>query len=234
MTHKPHIIALLLAAASLLALTAACNDNGDDDPTAGLGNFRYDVVTYDGYADGNASFTYLSAGDGPSVSLQGPLKSEPKLTGGQRVLLNYVPQSQKQGALTPATQQVRINGISTINNDSLRYADKARIDTVVRQAIRLESLWRTGAYINLRGQVLYTGKPRQFYLLMDKATWHTRKVQCYLVNNPQGAGTYHWRTFYASFYVGAAWRLNTCQELVMNINDVISPERTSYSFTKTQ
>ncbi|MGM9835601.1 MAG: hypothetical protein ACI30L_02460 [Muribaculaceae bacterium] len=218
----------ILLSVSLLAIAlAACSD--DNEPSGEKqDSFRYDVVTYDGYADGVAQFTFIPRLDAPEITYVGRLGKQPEIKEGQRVLLNYFVPAEASGS----KQDVIINGVSAIFSDTLRFAEKQRIDTISREAIRLASVWRTGNYINLHAEVEYTGKPRWFYMLMDKATWNSDTVDCYLVHNTFGATKYFWRQTYASFYVGGAWKKQSCCALRVHINDNVFPDTKTYCFGK--
>ena len=218
----------ILLSVSLLAIAlAACSD--DNEPSGEKqDSFRYDVVTYDGYADCVAQFTFIPRLDAPEITYVGRLGKQPEIKEGQRVLLNYFVPAEASGS----KQDVIINGVSAIFSDTLRFAEKQRIDTISREAIRLASVWRTGNYINLHAEVEYTGKPRWFYLLMDKATWNSDTVDCYLVHNTFGATKYFWRQTYASFYVGGAWKTQSCCALRVHINDNVFPDTKTYCFGK--
>ena len=139
---------ILLLVALLATVLVACSD--DNEPSdEKQDNFRYDVVTYDGFSDGVAQFTFIPRLDAPEITYVGRMSENPKIKAGQRVLLNYFVPAEAKGA----KQDVIINGVSAIFSDTLRYADKQRIDTISREAIRLSSVWRTGNYINLHAEV---------------------------------------------------------------------------------
>ena len=222
MTKRLSYILLLLMT---LAATACDSDKQVDSVQD---SFRFDMVTYDGYADGVAQFTFIPRLDAPEITYVGRLGKQPEIKEGQRVLLNYFVPAEASGS----KQDVIINGVSAIFSDTLRFAEKQRIDTISREAIRLASVWRTGNYINLHAEVEYTGKPRWFYMLMDKATWNSDTVDCYLVHNTFGATKYFWRQTYASFYVGGAWKKQSCCALRVHINDNVFPDTKTYCFGK--
>ena len=78
----------ILLSVSLLAIAlAACSD--DNEPSGEKqDSFRYDGVTYDGYADGVAQFTFIPRLDAPEITYVGRLGKQPEIKEGQRVLLN--------------------------------------------------------------------------------------------------------------------------------------------------
>ena len=219
-----------ILSALCIAALAACSDfNQDSEPQL---EFRYDMVTYNGYSNGIAEFDNIYRNDSRTVTLRGQWAKKPDLESGARVLLSYLNQGQETTLECKALQNISINSISKATTDTLRMANKARIDTLRKDDIRLLSLWRTGNYINLQGEVEHTGKPRFFYLLMDKATADNDTVDCYLINDPLDNTIYYWRRFYASFYVGAAFNKQSCKTLRIIINDAKSPNRHDFCFTK--
>ncbi|MGM9804087.1 MAG: hypothetical protein ACI308_07925 [Muribaculaceae bacterium] len=216
---------ILLTAALLAVALSACNS--DDEPLA-QDLWRYDVVTYKNYSQGMAYFTYVPRLDAQEIDYQGAISVDPNLSRGTRVLLSYY----LPATGTQSPQTIKLNRITRIISDSLRYASKERIDTMASEQIRLASIWRTGNYLNLHGEVEYTGKSRWLYLLMDKATWNADTVECYLVHNTFGAQPLHWQQFYVSTYVGAAWQKSTCKAIRVHLNDCVFPNVHSYTFGK--
>lgn len=91
-----------------------------------------------------------------------------------------------------------------------------------------------GGYINLRGQVEYTGHPRQLYLMANGATLDSDTVDVYLVHDlMQGQdSTRFWRNCYGSFYVGEAWYKPSCRVMRVHVRDVVRPQATCYDFAK--
>lgn len=226
MNRLSYILPMIIAVAC--ALCACDSQHGSDMPQD---SFRYDFVTYNGYADGIAQFTYQPRLDGSPITLIAHMSKSPTVAKGRRVLLNYYITSQNNSS-TPQSQEVKVNGITGIITDTLRLATKLRIDTMASEDIRLLSIWRSGHYINMNAEVLHTGKARWFYLLADRATFSSDTVECYLIHNTFGATTYHWRKAYASFYVGAAWKNPSCKAIRIHLNDVIAPGIHEYCFGK--
>lgn len=218
-----------LIAILALLFTAACTDTYDGPVQD---EYRYDLVTYLGYSDGNALFENVGRNDGASTYLSGALRAEPSYTKGIRVLLSYNLSGDSLSGTADNPQPITIKTVSSATTDTLRYTSKERIDTLGREDIQLISIWRTGNYINLQGEVLYTGKSRYFYLLADGATLDNDTVDCYLINNTHGQQTYNWRRFYASFYVGGALGRSTCSVVRVILNDTKFPDTHNYCFSK--
>lgn len=226
-SHASRLLALLLAVAAL----SACQDRSDDDDTR-IVEWRYDFVTYMGYSGSTATFEYLGRGDSAAIVLRASGLDKPgHLATGQRVLLYYT----VTGTPSPGVRDVQARYYTSGNvaSDSLRVNTKP-VEQYAMHPIKLRSLWRTGGYINLRGQVEYTGHPRQLYLMADGATLDSDTVDVYLVHDlMQGQdSTRFWRNCYGSFYVGEAWYKPSCRVMRVHVRDVVRPQATCYDFAK--
>ncbi len=225
-SHASRLLALLLAVAAL----SACQDRGDDDTR--IVEWRYDFVTYMGYSGSTATFEYLGRGDSAAIVLRASGLDKPgHLATGQRVLLYYT----VTGTPSPGVRDVQARYYTSGNvaSDSLRVNTKP-VEQYAMHPIKLRSLWRTGGYINLRGQVEYTGHPRQLYLMANGATLDSDTVDVYLVHDlMQGQdSTRFWRNCYGSFYVGEAWYKPSCRVMRVHVRDVVRPQATCYDFAK--
>lgn len=225
-SHASRLLALLLAVAAL----SACHGSDDDDTR--IVEWRYDFVTYMGYSGSTATFEYLGRGDSAAIVLRASGLDKPgHLATGQRVLLYYT----VTGTPSPGVRDVQARYYTSGNvaSDSLRVNTKP-VEQYAMHPIKLRSLWRTGGYINLRGQVEYTGHPRQLYLMADGATLDSDTVDVYLVHDlMQGQdSTRFWRNCYGSFYVGEAWYKPSCRVMRVHVRDVVRPQATCYDFAK--
>ena len=226
-SHASRLLALLLLAVAALS---ACQDRGDDDTR--IVEWRYDFVTYMGYSGSTATFEYLGRGDSAAIVLRASGLDKPgHLATGQRVLLYYT----VTGTPSPGVRDVQARYYTSGNvaSDSLRVNTKP-VEQYAMHPIKLRSLWRTGGYINLRGQVEYTGHPRQLYLMANGATLDSDTVDVYLVHDlMQGQdSTRFWRNCYGSFYVGEAWYKPSCRVMRVHVRDVVRPQATCYDFAK--
>ncbi|MCI5980161.1 MAG: hypothetical protein MRZ38_04700 [Muribaculaceae bacterium] len=225
-SHASRLLALLLAVAAL----SACQDRGDDDTR--IVEWRYDFVTYMGYSGSTATFEYLGRGDSAAIVLRASGLDKPgHLATGQRVLLYYT----VTGTPSPGVRDVQARYYTSGNvaSDSLRVNTKP-VEQYAMHPFKLRSLWRTGGYINLRGQVEYTGHPRQLYLMADGATLDSDTVDVYLVHDLMQSqdSTRFWRNCYGSFYVGEAWYKPSCRVMRVHVRDVVRPQATCYDFAK--
>lgn len=221
-----YILSLIFSAVAIASCSDRDTDDIDQQPA-----YRYDMVTYLGYDDGMVHFERIDRDDGGSAHLYGVFSYEPATNLGSRVLLGYYINPASQPA-PDGSQRITVEGFSYATTDTLRITNSQRIDTLRREPIRLTSIWRTGGYINLQGEVEYTGKPRFFYLVADQNTWNLDTIDCYLVNNTLDQTLYNWRRFYASFYLGAAFHKPSCKVVRVIINDVKFPNKHNYCFDK--
>lgn len=212
---------MIIVAAVLGAIVAGCNS---DEPYS-YGDFRFDMVTYAGSDDGRAVFELLQRDDS-RIMLRTTARCSVGVDVGQRMMLNYIPADE----IADGKQDIVARGYTEAVTDSLRYT--AGIDSVVMDSVRLKSVWRTGNYLNITSELKYTEGARQFYLVMDKASWHADTVRTYLVHNMMDEQAYFWRKCYASFYIGAVWKLKTCKVLRVYMNDVMYPDVKYYDFAK--
>lgn len=224
---KTHIALL----ATLLAGMAACNDSGDHLATA---RYRYDMVTYKGYADGRATFEYIGRGDSAAITLQASGLSKPqKIKEGQRVLLYYIVEATPSENLR--TVKAKGYTYSNVASDTLRVNPLGKaVSDYKMHPVKLHSLWKTGNYLNMRAEVEYTTRQRMLYLLADRNSLDSDTVHCYLVHDLMEAGdtTYFWRTCYGSFYTGNALQRPNCRVLRIHVNDEINPKVNHYDFAK--
>lgn len=230
MTHiQPHIIAY--SCATILFLLLSCSNEKDIDPA--YTNYLYDIVTYMGVdARGMETYRMESRTSERAITLLAQGTHAPSDSYiGRRLLLRY-------NYLTPYSdndtiRQIEAYSAQSIISDSLRYTlNPIALYLRDNSPLRLHSVWRTGNYINMHGQLEYTGRSRHFYMLIDTVTWHDDTVHCYMVHNVFGDTTRHWREFYGSFFVGTVWRDNPQRVIRLHTNDLLHPSDSIHDFQK--
>lgn len=214
----------ILLLTALMTLTA-CDKQEDIDRA--YTDYRYDIVTYLGQNGTGAVFEYLGHGDSASVKLQSSVDVSKDVKTHHRVLLRY-----NYADATPGTSRdINVYSCSNIFSDSLRQTDVTP-DSLPRHQMKLRSLWRTGEFLNLHGQVEYTNKARTLMLVADAGTLDQDTVHCYLLHDLRGERATFWRDFYASFNVGALWKRPSVKCMRVHLNDVTYPNIEFYDFTK--
>lgn len=217
----------------LLALIAVAITACSDDDYYHYGDFRYDMVTYMGRDKTSGSDIYINypANDNPATTLIDPSASasasSSDIAVGDRGLLNYVVDSRNNYN----SLNITVRGFTQAITDSLRYTHN--IESLAMDSIRLNSIWRTGEYINMYCRVKYTDNVRLLALVMDYDTWHQDTVHCYMSHNMMGAQAYFWRRCYMSFNISSVWNLQSCRVVRVHLNDVTYPDHQYYDFIKT-
>ncbi len=222
-----HAIILL----ATIAVLVACDRSHD-----GLLDETYekqvvDIVTYTGLDnDQHATFRLDGRDDDPSVKLFTNVAAPDKVKPNERLLLTY---AINHRAPDGSYWDIDAIAYSRIINDSIR-VNANPLDTYSMRPIKLNSIWRTGEYINLYGQVEYTGKNRFFYMMVDSDTKYNDTVQAYLVHdllNTPSDSIFYWRDLYLSVNVAALKQPEApCHVLRVHINDVNNPSTTFKDF----
>ncbi|MBR5102322.1 MAG: hypothetical protein IK092_04300 [Muribaculaceae bacterium] len=208
---------------------ASCDDDEAPEYMTTYENYRTDIVTYEGSKSQTAQFTYWGRGDSTAISITANDCTPQETKIGERVLLRYRITEQ-----TCDHWNAQAYNCSKILSDSLR-VNIADLDNYKTWRVRLNSLWRTGDYINLNCQLEYTGEKRAFYLMVDKNTVKADTAHCYLIHDLLDAhDIYFWRDCIASFYVGQLWKVSPCNTLCIHVNDVNFPQVKQYYFNRKQ
>lgn len=84
---------------------------------------------------------------------------------GVRVLLQYRPIE----TLSEHKKQVEIQALSAIHFDTLRIVPHDKIDQLPDDTLYLQSVWKTGDFLNLRYRIDYHSRPHSILLVADEA-----------------------------------------------------------------
>ncbi len=203
----------------LLALVS-CDRDHDGKLGESYESQLYDIVTYNGLdIDNHAAFTLVGRDDEPNVELVTTVGAPDKVAPHDRVLLRY---AINHKAADGSYWNINAMSVSRIISDSIRVNAKD-INTYSMRPIKLISAWRSGEFINIHGQVEFTGKNRYLYMMIDKDTKYDETVKAYLIHeliNTPEENVYYWRDFYLSVNVGVFKKDNVpCRTLRLYIND---------------
>ncbi|PWL58821.1 MAG: hypothetical protein DBY35_11935 [Bacteroidales bacterium] len=214
-------LSLILSLAALSSLLS-CSDDGEYNNEA----FLSDIVTVESSGDEGSRFTFRRYDDSPLVTLTAPqLRVDDKYVG-KRMLLRYYPESGK-----PYTDDIiRPIAISPVNCDTAVIRPVERYDWDA-DAVFLNSIWRSGNYINVHLRAVYSDKPRYFSLMVDSLTLTDAVPQVYLVHNTLGAPDSYMREVYASFDITNVWSRNGCDGIEIHVNDS-NLKKDIYTFNK--
>lgn len=219
-----HTLKATVAAALLAATVASCGDEhqGYNDKIS----YAEIVTVAPMSADGLHTFTFRRRDDSPLITLTAAKLPSTAPKEGKRALLLYVPASGEpyaSGAIT-------VRSISTINTDTaiVRPIERYRWDA---NPVFLNSVWRTGDYLNFRFRADYSDRPRFFGLVVDSVTATEPWPKAYLMHNLNGAPQNYLRESYASFDISSVWQRPGCLGLEVHVADSNLPQDV-YRFTK--
>lgn len=214
---------------AVIALVVSAMTSCGDDEYYEYGNSSFDMVTYAGNGTAGDSYINYPVNDIAPVTLidAATNASSAGLKSGTRLLLNYAVNSRNSDGSLNITAKSYTKAIT----DTLRYVPTP--DSTPMDSVSLNSIWRTGRYINIYCRVRYTETARVMALVADYRTIRNDTVHCYLMHNMMDATAYFWRRCYASYDISSVWNLQSCKTVRIHIDDVNYPERRYYDFTKT-
>ena len=214
---------------AVIALVVSAMTSCGDDEYYEYGNSSFDMVTYAGNGTAGDSYINYPVNDIAPVTLidAATNASSAGLKSGTRLLLNYAVNSRNSDSSLNITAKSYTKAIT----DTLRYVPGTT--PIPMDSVSLNSIWRTGRYINIYCRVKYTETARVMALVADYRTIRNDTVHCYLMHNMMDATAYFWRRCYASYDISSVWNLQSCKTVRIHIDDVNYPERRYYDFTKT-
>lgn len=225
--HSPsarHSLRLVLLTV-LILMAMSCDRNHDGNLDSTYETQLTDIVTYTGQdADDHATFRLEGRDDEPGVDLFTTVARPDKVALNSRVLLYY---SIAHKASDGKSWNINARALTRIMSDSLRVNNQP-LGNYSMRPIKLISAWRTGEFINLHGQVEYTGKNRHLYMLIDHDTRNKPTADAYLIHDLLGTpedSVYYWRDFYLSVNVGVLKKPQSpTTTLRLHINNAATPD----------
>lgn len=199
----------LLAVILLLPMLWACGKDEEFD----YGDFLTEFVTYEGQEEGYACFTFRSRDDAPVQTLLGAVELPDGVEPGARLVLRYTVLQE----LEPGKKLIRVDGCSTIILMSLGLTANAAGQP--SDEITVESLWRSGDYINLSGWVPYSGQKFGLALLADKEKAGEETVDLYMVYDLLEHKPMFERRIYASFDISSLWQRESCRRVIVHVGE---------------
>ncbi len=213
--------------ASFMAALMAVTMSSCSDEEYSTEMMLSDIVTVTSVGN-DTRFEFQRYDDSPLIKLTAGNVDFPEKIVNNRVLLRYYPESGE-----PYTSgAVKVVGLTLINNDTTRIRPIEKYNWTATP-VYLNSIWRTGNYLNLRMKVEYSEKPRQFGLVVDSLTLKNPQPEVYLVHDKQGQPENYMMETYASFDMTNVWSLPTCQSIKVHVNDT-NLKKDIYIFTKKQ
>lgn len=212
----------LILAFSAALMAAACSDKEYNDRM-----MLSDLVSIQSSteADGTA-FEFQRYDDSPVITLVDPKLAIKDEYVGKRALLYYYPEDGK----AYESGRISATGLSIVNSDT------AAVRPIIRynwdkSPVWLNSVWRSGPWLNFRMRLDYSDKPRHFGLIVDSLTLTDPEPQLYLLHDLNGAPDNFLRENYASFDISKIWNLPSCKAITVHVNDA-NLNKNIYKFTK--
>lgn len=183
-----------LVVLACIALFAGCKE----EETGGYPVFYSDIVSCHIGSDSGIVFEQVLNDDKGSITLQPetPYSNE-NIVEGQRVLLQYIVNSTPSESL----YNITVSQIGSVRSDTIARVSADSIASYPNDPIRLDTRWRTGAYINIDLQLEFYAKAHKLDLFYkpDQASPDTLDV--ILRHDRNGDAVGYWAQAYASFYV---------------------------------
>lgn len=209
------------------ALLAACDAEQGVDGSVSM--TLTDIVTFEGNSGSQATYTYRVADDSPLITLtaSAPLTTA-GISKGDRVVLNYVPQSGAPRTSGP----IRVLSAWRITQGSVKewHAD---FDPWNQDSVYIYSAWRSGTYINLHVRLTYSAEPRIYALALVPGTGSTAWPELRLVHRLATAADSFQRDYFSSFSIAALWDRPGVKGVKLHVADS-NLRRSVFTFPKAQ
>lgn len=198
-----------LLAVPLLLLTA-CEKEKDL-----YGIFYADIVTC--HQGNEGTYFTCQATDSSPMDTLCPIGTvdESRTAEGVRVLLQYRPVEE----LSTTRKRIEVQALSAIHFDTLRLVSHERMTELPDDTLYLQSIWKTGDFLNLRYRIDYHSRPHSIMLVADESTLEgdTLKVELRHSRNDDPEG--HWSNLYSSFNI-EGYRNHPYTTLKVYVNQV--------------
>ena len=212
---------------SLIAIVAtSCGDSGPYSDKIAL----YDIVTFDGQTDQGAKFSFQQVDDSPVIELLAPgvVFDEQKVRKNQRLLIGYYPASGK----AYESGEIDFFGYSQVyHNEAVISTDK-QIVGWDKTPVYLNSMWRSGNFLNMNLLIDHSNQTRRMELLVDQSTLNDPMPHIYFAHDLLGSPENYGVQMYATFDLSRVWNLETCEGVIVHINDS-NFQKETYQFVKT-
>lgn len=206
----------------MVIMASACSDESYNDRM-----MLADLVSIQSSDESTGTtFTFQRYDDSPTITLVDPDLAIKDEYVGQRALLYYYPDNGQ--AYQSGTISAR--GVTIVNSDTAVVRPIYRYNWDA-SPVYLNSVWRSGKYLNFRMRVDYSDKPRHFGLVADSLTVTEPNPQFYLVHDLNGAPDNFLRECYASFDISKIWTQPSCESITVHIKDS-NLNKDTYIFTK--
>ena len=185
---------ILLTAAALLPMLAACDDSEQDTHDPAVYNI-VELASRD--AEGTAFLHYPAPGNIP-VTLRANSRSATSLEPGDCLFLGYTVNEPADGA--PAGElPITVKSLAAILNAEARAVPPEQLDGWDAEPISLLAIWRAGDKIILRCLLTADPAPRHFGLLVDESTLADEVPTAYIYHRRENPVPNYSSQFYTAF-----------------------------------
>lgn len=200
------------------ALTGCAHEGSDPDITP----VTYSLVTYTGMSQGEppvATFEYQVRDDSPTIYYTANMAEPAGFKAPERVIIAYKTDTPGQSG------PIEVTGIGKVHNGECQELPPDGAPS--SQGITVNSLWRSGAYINLNASAYFSGPASDIALYVDHETLSRTEVQAYIIVMPQydtlqdGPA----RQLYASWDASWLRQIDTIETLRVNYTDFSGRQR---------
>lgn len=201
-----------------LTFTACMESNNNDDPIAN--NTFFDIVTFIGNPqsnNNNAVFQFQQENDSRLTTLfANDFAIDTTITKkSTRILLCYTPQT----GMHNIDDIISVKSASKIFNDSIRTGDVNKLPDLEYNPIFVNTIWRSGSYININCGLTYSFEPIGFMLMVDASTIDNPMPDVYLSYQKGNDHESGFKNFYASIDIANLWNRPTCSGFTLHVND---------------
>lgn len=192
----------------------------DDEPSANIPREAvYDFVTFAESSENGSVLTLQKNADSPLISYISDIDFSrvKSIQLGERLIICY----NRVDGDTYTSGNITVYGyLKLANSDqNLLYGSASEFNGWKCPPMKVNSLWRTGCYINLDANisVLHAASPESFVVVADESTVHYQYPELYIYyqneNDNDGDNPYR---VYASFDVSDLWEHSSCKGVIVN------------------
>lgn len=124
-----------------------------------IASYQVEMVTARAFGD---EINFVQ--DDTGILLKTDVFSSNDVKDSSRVLLTFAP---KNGKVVAPVTEIEVFGASRVLTKNFEITTTAQLDTIVDDPLKIESVWMSGGYINIRSILSYHSKPHTLRLIMN-------------------------------------------------------------------
>lgn len=220
---KPKMMMQMFLSVMAALMTLSCGDDGPYNDKAAL----YDLVTFEENSADGAVFTFQRRDDSPLITLVAKGTKVSEIENDTRVIIGYYPASGQ----SYTSGEITLLSVNKVNQDTVHVVSSDKLTGWNATPVYLNSVWRSGEYLNMYMRVAYSEEGRIFRVAVDSATIDDQMPQLYLMHDLLDAPDNFTRRAYLSVDMSGVWSRPHCQGVTLHINDSNLKTET-YTFNK--